>query len=351
MTEIVFRKDQFRQFRATREVAVGQAGYRTSVGEIIEFDGYRLRFGSGDTMDSPHMRSAISSGWFVPHDGSEPEPQVVVMSQAAPPPSRIKVVQYEDQIVSSRTAEGGFQADGGAASRILSQLSQLDAPRAPAPAPVQEGGRKKYAITRQEEFEGEGTPIKSLRPQVQEIPKAVGAEGIYEDQRMVTRVNSSVPTKAGVSIEDSARVHKSSTESVIMGQSAVVGTNRDSTPPQIRKMTLQSADDSTGVPVSRLRTPTTFGSTQINASTSVESHIAAVERQARVIPGVAQHGEVAPDPVVEAPAKKVVAKKQPQRNFGKLVDRLRLAPEDAEQAKKALTTLQKLIPGFQWDLA
>lgn len=322
MPDIVFKKGQFQQFRATKEIALGGispvSGYKTFVGEIIEFDGFKLVVGSGESAEAPHIRSAISGGWFVPHDGShEEQPEI----QVTPPPSspRTTVVRYEDQVVST-LKDKKFQASApgptAVASRILEQLDQQPEEQAPA---VDSGGRKKYALTRQEEFEGEGIPIGRLRPKAQEIPAQTGAEGIFEDQKEVTtNFNPSVRTEQGLGLEESARVHRRSTDSVIMGKAAVVGTNKDATPPQIRKMALRTSDNDEGVPVARMKTPTSFGSTQINASTSVASAIAQVERQARVVPGTVHHEE---DPIQE-----VSVAKDP-----------------------ILETLQSMIPGFSWD--
>lgn len=312
MPEIVFKKDHFLQFRATKEIALGGirplTGYRTFIGEVVEFDGFKLKVGSGESTEAPHIRAAITTGWFVPHDGSEQvQPPLPAPTPAAP--SRIPLQHYEEQIVATRTGDK-FQTESPAA-RILSRFKQaletnaVETPAAPAPA-VQEG-RRKFALTQQEEFEGEGIPIKSLRPVVQEIPKAVGAEGVYQDQREVTNINPSIRTEGAIKLEDSAKVHKGSTDSVILGKTAVVGTNKDSTPQQVRKMTLRNEGDD-GIPVSRLKTPTSFGATQINATTSVDSAIAQVERQARVVPGVVEH---ATDPILE--------------------------------------TLQAMVPGFSWN--
>lgn len=336
MPEIVFKKDQFHEFRATLEIALGgirpQTGYRTTVGEVVEFDGFKLRLGSGESIEAPHIRAAINAGWFVPHDGSARAPERVFVpepAQAPAPTPRTPVVRYEDQIVSSRSATG-FKTETGAADRILGQLNQLfpNAPTPPAPAPaavppVAPGGRRAFALTRQEEFEGEGIPIKSFRPKAQEVPQQVGAEGVFEDQRSVTNINPSIQTKAGVSLEESAQVHKGSTDSVIMGQAAVVGTNKDSTPQQVRKMTMRTAADE-GVPVARLRTPTSFGSTQINGSTSIDSAIQAVERQARVVPGTVEHAQPwAPPAEATSPSR--------------------------EDSEKLLQTLRWMVPGFAWD--
>jgi len=328
MTEIVFKKDQFLQFRATKEIALGgirpQSGYRTFVGEIVEFDGFKLIVGSGESTEAPHLRAAINAGWFVPHDGSDVEYPVEASEPAAPvPTSKIPLLRYEEQIVASRTGDG-FQAtphpQPSAAARLLNQFNQ-QAAQEQAP-PVQEpGGRRKFALTRQEEFEGEGIPIARLRPQVQEIPTQVGAEGIYEDQKSISSFNPSVRTKGGVALEESAQVRKGSTDSVIMGQAAVVGTNKDSTPQQVRKMTMRTAEDQEGVPVSRLRTPTSFGETQINSTTGTK--IAEIERQARVVPGTVVHSEE-----VVAESKKA-----------------------GDQDAALLANLQAMVPGFAWNKA
>lgn len=335
MPEIVFKKDQFREFRATKEIALGgirpQTGYRTSVGELIEFDGFRLRIQSGESIEAPHLRSAINAGWFVPNEGYDEQEPAPTPTMEVAPPARIPVVRYEDQIVASRTGNKFQATESGPATRILSQLSQLfptaAAPAAPTPEPVPQadppGTRRKFALTRQEEFEGEGIPIGSLRPKVQEIPKAVGAEGVFEDQRSVTSINASIQTRANISLEESAQVHKGSTDSVIMGKTAVVGTNRDSTPQQVRKMTMRTEDE--GTPVARLRTPTSFGATQISATTSVDSAIAQVQRQAKVVPGTVEHAQ-AWAPPVEAAAR-------PMPNA-----------ED-----RVLTFLRWAVPGFSWD--
>ncbi len=305
MPEIVFQKGKFHQFRATEEIEIGgirpQAGYRTALGEIIEYDGFQVKVGSGETADSLHLRAAIRGGWFVPHNGESTPPVVHVAAPVvAPPPKRAEIVRYEDQIVATR--DGKVFKNATLASQVLARLSEV-AGTQPEAAPVEtvptQPHRSRFAITRQEEFEGEGIPIKPIRATVQEIPQTPGAEGVIEDQKAVSKIRVSVHTEGPIKLEQSAQVHKGSTEGVIMENQAVVGTNRDATPTQIRKMSMR-ADADEGVPVAKLRTPTVFGQPKINATTDVASAISKLEKQAQVMPGTVIHPEPPKDSLLEA---------------------------------------------------
>lgn len=340
---IIFQRGDFQKFKATREISIGNLrpphGYKVVQGEIIEFDGFQVRIGTGETVESPSTRGAIAGGWFVPASAHE---DPVVVSPRTPVTSRgqSQVLQYEDQIVAQRGSAGGFQRTAQApmphtpslADRLLTQIRSHAQGEMPQPQPVpqtqptQAGRRPKFAVVQQEELENEGIPLRTLRPQT-EAPKSPVVslgEGVIEDQRTIGRIQTQVRTEGPISIEETARVRKSVTDSIIVADKATVG-NEDATHPSLRRRMVADIEDQGGQTVSRVRTPTQFTG-QVNTTTDIRSQISRLEKQATIVPG---NNSQAP-----------IASSDPRAHLkvrGELRDNL------------VLGTLQYFIPNFAWN--
>ena len=141
-----FKAGEFKKYKACVGFAVGLIERNLTIGEVVEYDGFKAKFETGEEKILPNFRACIKQGWLV-HEDQElipyrpksanirPRPAIAdEVATQSPTTPRFGIDREENQVVSNignqGTAEGTPQgkAQVGSYNRIATlQPSQTEA--------------------------------------------------------------------------------------------------------------------------------------------------------------------------------------------------------------------------------
>jgi len=98
MSDFTFKKGTFVQLKANSTIHLGRLERNIYEGDIVEFDGFSLKFNGQDT-DMPELKAGLKRGWLTLVEEGESDPVAEVATVITEPPKKAMPIQtvYDEE--------------------------------------------------------------------------------------------------------------------------------------------------------------------------------------------------------------------------------------------------------------